>query len=114
MNRSARIWLLFMMVPFLVGVLIHFLVPLQFIITSNPKIEEAYNSYKIEVEQNTVRALAFLNSKVANNRMQMYENIRSTFIRLFDRGRNIQPIDVDQVTLNNARFLAASPSVAME
>lgn len=38
MNRSARTWLLFMMVPFLVGVIIHFLVPLQFIITSNPKI----------------------------------------------------------------------------
>lgn len=36
-----------MMVPFFVGVLIHFIVPLQIIISANPKLEEIYNGYKI-------------------------------------------------------------------
>ena len=33
-----------MLLPFMVGVIIHFMVPIQFILTSNPKIEEAYNT----------------------------------------------------------------------
>lgn len=37
-------WLCFMLLPFMVGVIIHFMVPIQFILTSNPKIEEAYNT----------------------------------------------------------------------
>lgn len=90
MNKSAKTWLLFMMIPFFIGVLIHFLVPLQIIISANPKLEETYNGYKIEVEQNTVRALAFLNARVITNRVQMYENIRSTIIRLFVNNQNVE------------------------
>lgn len=37
------------MIPFFIGVVIHFIVPLEIILAVGPKIEEAYNSYKIEV-----------------------------------------------------------------
>lgn len=38
MNQSAKSWLLFMMIPFFIGVIIYFVVPLQMIVASNPKL----------------------------------------------------------------------------
>ena len=39
--------------------------------------------------------------------MQMYENVRSTFIRLLQADDSLNPIDIDAVELNSARTLAA-------
>lgn len=111
MNKSAKTWLLFMMVPFFIGVLIHFMVPLEIIISANPKLEETYNGYKIEVEQNTVRALAFLNARVITNRVQMYENIRSTIIRLFVNVENVDEFNLTSVKMNNAYEVANNAGI---
>lgn len=45
MWKTRNTWLYFMLVPFIIGAIIHFVVPMQFILTSNPKIEEVYNTY---------------------------------------------------------------------
>jgi hypothetical protein len=47
MNKSAKTWLLFMMIPFFIGVIVYFLVPLLIIVASNPKLEGTFNGYKI-------------------------------------------------------------------
>lgn len=95
-----------LMLIFFLGVLIHFLIPLQFVVSGTRKIEETYNGYKIEVEQNTVRALAYLNSKVVSNQIQIYENVRSTVIRLFETGNDYENIKSEMVDLNSAHTLA--------
>jgi ABC-type uncharacterized transport system permease subunit len=96
-----------MMVPFFIGALILFIVPIQVIITANPKLEDTYNGYKIEVEQNTIRALAFLNGKVIMNRVQIFENIKSTFIGLF-MSDTVYNINDSEITLNSAYQLATA------
>ena len=72
-----------MLVPFIIGAVIHFVVPIQFILTSNPKIEEVYNTYEIEIEQDTVRAVSFLNNGIIASRIQLYESVRDILIRIF-------------------------------
>lgn len=87
---------------FLLGISIHLVIPLQMIVNGTQKIEEVYNGYKIQVEQNTVRAIAYLNSLAISNQIQMYENVRSSVIRLFDTGDRYEDIDVSKVLINNA------------
>lgn len=57
---------------FLLGIFIHLIIPLQIIVNGTQKVEEVYNGYKIQVEQNTVRAIAYLNSLSISNQIQMY------------------------------------------
>ncbi len=57
---------------FLLGISIHLVIPLQIIVNGTQKVEEVYNGYKIQVEQNTVRAIAYLNSLAISNQIQMY------------------------------------------
>lgn len=85
MNRAVKKWLLLLMIPFFAGVIVHFIVPLQMIVRTNPKLEETFNGYKIEVEQTTVRSLTFLNGRVLSHRLQVYKNLHSTFIRMISR-----------------------------
>lgn len=57
---------------FLLGISIHLVIPLQIIVNGTQRVEEVYNGYKIQVEQNTVRAIAYLNSLAISNQIQMY------------------------------------------
>lgn len=57
---------------FLLGISIHLVIPLQIIVNGTQKVEEVYNGHKIQVEQNTVRAIAYLNSLAISNQIQMY------------------------------------------
>lgn len=107
-------WLCFMLLPFMAGVLIHFMVPIQFILTSNPKIEEAYNTIEIEVEQSTVRAVSYLNAEIITDRIQLYENIRGTFVRIFDHAGQYEIIKESAIALNSAYQLANSPNASEE
>ena len=84
-----------MLIPFIVGVIIHFVIPLQFILTSNPKIEEVYNTYEIEIEQDTIRAVSYLNNQIITNRIQMYENIRAIFLRILDNPNSYLSMNLD-------------------
>lgn len=94
------------MAIFLLGVLTHLFIPLEIVVMGTRKIEEAYNGYKIEVEQNMVRALAFLNAKVIANEIQNYENVRSSYIKLFETGNRYETINPQFVRLNSAFELA--------
>jgi hypothetical protein len=47
MKRSET-WLRYMLFPFIGGVILHFLVPIQLILISNPKIQSVYKSHSIE------------------------------------------------------------------
>lgn len=40
-----------MVIPFIVGVVLHFLIPIYFILLSDPKIETIYNVGKVQIEQ---------------------------------------------------------------
>jgi hypothetical protein len=81
-KKKEKTWLCFMLFPFIIGVGVHFLVPIEFIVSSNPKIEQAYNARKIEVEQETIRTISQLNAAVFRNYLQMYENVRGSFMRI--------------------------------
>ena len=106
MNRGVGIWLLIMIAPFLLGLLIHFIMPLEFILNGHARVEESYNFYKSGIEQNTVRAISFLNSKTITSKLQLFANIRSSLARLFDFGISYLTIDTQNVTLNSAFQLA--------
>ncbi len=82
-DRYLKKWLCFMMVPFIFGVLVHFLVPMMFTLFTYSRIEQGYNAYKIESEQNLVRGLAMFNSRIVSNRIQSYQNIRRVLINIF-------------------------------
>jgi hypothetical protein len=61
-NKNELRWLMFMLIPFVIFLIIHFLVPLMFLLNANPIVEESYNNERIKLEQNSVRSLAILNS----------------------------------------------------
>lgn len=91
-----------MLIPFMIGVGIHFLVPIEFVINANPRIEQAYNARKIEMEQETIRTIAQLNAGIFRNYLQMYENIRGSFMRMLTSNMIYEKILEDQYPIQNA------------
>ena len=49
MIEGVKIWLTLLVLPLFFGIVIHFLVPLQIILVASPKIESAFNSYKLAI-----------------------------------------------------------------
>lgn len=82
MNKNST-WLAFMLIPFMIGVILHFIIPIQFIMVSSPKIERTYNLFKTEIEQDSIRAISVQNTQLFKNSIQMYENLRDSYVRLF-------------------------------
>ena len=106
MTSSVRTWLALLVIPFLVGVVVHLLVPLEFILAGSPKIEESYNSFKIDVEQYTVRSMAMTNSRVVGNRLQLYKNIQNILVGHLSIAGRYDQIKTDSNSLNSAYRLA--------
>jgi len=48
-KKNELRWLLFLLVPIVIGLIIHFVIPLLFVLNANPRVEEAYNNKKIQV-----------------------------------------------------------------
>ena len=99
-------WLAFMLIPFIIGVMIHFIIPIQFILTTNSKIQNIYNTYKIEIEQDSIRAVSVENARVFQNSIQMYENLRANYVRLFNNPNAYEDIRTEKMDLNCAFHLA--------
>lgn len=95
-----------MMAIFFAGVVIHFLIPLETILIVNTKIEEAYNSKKIQVEQSTVRALGKFNSKVVANRFQVYQDLQTSISQLFKRFDPYSRNQFENIHFNSAYQVA--------
>jgi hypothetical protein len=76
-----------MLVPFTIGAILHFLGPLQIIYTSNPKIQNVYKSHSIEIEQAIIRKISLENARVLQNSLQMYQNMRATYLKLHQNPR---------------------------
>ena len=106
MIEKLRKWLLLMMVPFFFGAFTHFIVPTGFALSAYPRVEHAYNNYKIEVEQNLVRALTILNSNIVESRVQTIQDVRRIFRRIYRFETNYMKIDLSQMSLNSAYQLA--------
>jgi len=49
-------WLLFLLVPFIAFVIIHFMVPLQFVLNAQPRVTQSYNLQTTENDQLSVRS----------------------------------------------------------
>ena len=106
MNRGVCIWLIVMIIPFVFGMFMQFLLPLEFILNGHTKVQESYNFFKGEVEQNTVRALSILNSHLLSNRIQIYQSIRASLTRMLGIGNLYLTIRTSSIELNSAYQLA--------
>lgn len=58
------------------------------------------------MEQNTVRGIAYLNSLAITNQIQIYENVRSLVIRLFETGSRYEVTEFSRINMMNAYLLA--------
>ena len=97
-----------MIAPFFLGMVIHFVLPLEFILEGHSRVEESYNLGKTLLEQNTVRALSILNSKLLGNKLQIYSNIRSSLARVIPQENLYYRLDATKIILNSAYALAQS------
>lgn len=73
-----------MVIPFIVGVVLHFLIPIYFILLSDPKIETIYNVGKVQIEQETLRGAMILNNKIIRNQFQLYSNVHKSFLAILN------------------------------
>ena len=80
---STLRWLLFMIIPYLIVLGIQFMVPMQFMLFSFPKSENIYNGYKLELEQNSVRAQAQLKKRIVERRLALWYRSTNLFIKFF-------------------------------
>lgn len=61
-KKNDMKWLVFLILPLFLGLILHFVIPISFILNSNPIAESSYNNEKIILEQQTVRSLSILNA----------------------------------------------------
>lgn len=102
--KSEYRWLLFILLPFILILVIHFLIPLEFALQSSPVVQESYNSQKIQIEQVAIRSLARLNSEVVSAKLQTYLNFLSVLTRLINEPDPTRylTMNLSPTTLNNA------------
>lgn len=92
------------MLVFLMGLLLHLLIPIQFVVNSTLRLEKSYNNYKLTIEQELIRSLATMNSlNLGNNFQATGYPVRSMFkmFEIKNRYENVDMVKFDR-EINNA------------
>jgi hypothetical protein len=83
MNRKET-WLFYLFIPFIIGSIIHLALPIEFILTTNPKVEKTYHHFATQIETSIIRTLSLQNAQKVQNLLQIYENLRRVYGKLYE------------------------------
>jgi uncharacterized membrane protein len=95
-------WLMFLLLPFIVFMLVLFMVPLEFVLNAQPLATQNYNAQKTELEQIPVRAAVVAHTQKLNNQMTVFNQLLNLFFEAQKTMRFVA-IDVGKINMYNAQ-----------
>lgn len=95
-------WLMFLLLPFIVFMLVLFMVPLEFVLNAQPLATQNYNAQKTELEQIPVRAAVVAHTQKLSNQLTAYNQLINLFFEAQKTMRFVA-IDVGKINMYNAQ-----------
>jgi hypothetical protein len=96
-------WLIFLLIPFLFFLVVHFVVPLCYITQTIPLLQDNYNAEQILLRHHSIRSITQTNSRIANRKLiKYYEAFYNLEKRIEENSPGYQSSNLASVTLNNA------------
>lgn len=96
-------WLVFMLLPLIFLLVVHFSIPLSYIIQSNPLIQDNYRNKQIILRHHIVQSSNQINSKIINKKLSKYYDIMNNLVISINQNTpSSLYMNVSKTVLNNA------------
>lgn len=100
-------WLIFLLIPFLFFLVVHFVIPLCYITQTIPLLQDNYNAEQILLRHHNLRSTTQTNSRIANRKLLKYYEAFYNLEKILEQNSlAYQQSNVTSITLNNAYSFA--------